>query len=215
MSGSSQEWERLRRTARNIENDVERRLLGLSSPQDDLATSSKAIEALLEQLEQVIHDMENCQRMDHGSKPSMSAHMVERHRDILNDYAREYKKIRANRVSALQQDELLMSVRRDISAFQSEQSHAHDQRTREHEKIQNAKRATGEAISIAMSARDSLHSQRKMMGRTVHRLRAMAARFPIVNNLMGKITSKERRNQVVMSVVIGSCIFFLLWYSFG
>lgn len=214
MNGG-QEWERLRRNARNIENDIERRLLSLGSPKEDLATSSKGIELLLEQLEQVIHDMENWQLRDNGGKPSMNAHMVERHRDILNDYAREYKKTRANRVAARQQDELLMSVRRDISAFQSEKSSPHDHLTREYEKIENAKRATGEAISIAMTARDSLESQRKMMGRTVNRLRAFATKFPIVNNLMGKIGQRERRNQVAMGIVVGGCIFFLLWYSFA
>jgi len=212
MSVGAQDWDRLRRTARTIENDIERRLLNLSSTKEDLATSSKGIESLLEQLEQIIHDMEKWQRMDHGGKPTMSAHMVGRHRDILNDYAREYKKTRANRVAARQQDELLMSVRRDISAFQSEKS---DHLTREHERIENAKRATNDAISIAMTARDSLQSQRKMMGHTVGRLRAVAQQFPIVDSLMGKIGQRDRRNQIVMAVVIALCIFFLLSYSFG
>jgi len=42
----------------------------------------------------------------------------------------------------------------------------------------------------------------------------MIARFPIINNLIGKISRKKRRNTLILATVTAVCLFLLIIWLF-
>lgn len=59
------------------------------------------------------------QTQTNGQAPLSMVHHLQKHRDILHDYTREYRKTRQNVRAARDHAELLNSVRDDISTFKN------------------------------------------------------------------------------------------------
>ncbi|CAG8529981.1 6073_t:CDS:2 [Funneliformis caledonium] len=133
---SQQSWEYLRKQARQLENELEQKLTsyskiaaqvgrsvgyGLGSKKNDgmAGNSSEAMELELEELIKKLTSVVNsmAEVVDRPSttstNPSMM-HMLQRHRDILYDYSKEFKKTKANIQAAKNHSDLLSSVREDI-----------------------------------------------------------------------------------------------------
>lgn len=54
-----------------------------------------------------------------GQAPISMSHLLQKHRDILHDYTKEYRKTRQNVRAAKDHAQLLSSVRDDISTFKN------------------------------------------------------------------------------------------------
>ncbi|KAK4051832.1 protein transport protein gos1 [Microbotryomycetes sp. JL201] len=140
--------------------------------------------------------------------PSASAtHALERHRDVLTDYKRDYSRTKASLREAEQRANLLGSVREEIrqgdTAFKSaSQSSATDSLLAERGRIDNSHRMADETLSQAYATRAEFAAQR-------------TAQVPALNSIIGMINSRRRRDSVIMGSVMAGCILFLLWYMFG
>lgn len=120
------DWESLRRQARQTESDIDARLVAYAKMASTPATSAdrladlaaQEIDELLRKLGDVIDAMTRIAGMQ-GS--SAVQHALQRHREILYDYTNEYRKTRANLTAHREQSELLSSVRSDINAYKTSQ----------------------------------------------------------------------------------------------
>jgi len=97
------------------------------------------------------------------SSTSAMNHSLTRHREILQDYTRDFKRTRAQIVENEQRQNLLGSVRDEISAFKSgQQSNLsdNDMLLAERGKIDNSHRMTDEVLDQAYATRREFSQQR-------------------------------------------------------
>ncbi|GIY78596.1 golgi SNAP receptor complex member 1 [Caerostris extrusa] len=143
MSIETNNWEELRREARQLENEIDLKLVSfsklgtsygsqeyrnensdtvplLSSTNSDhmFETMALEIEQLLSKLTDVNDKMISyCQTQ--AVPGSTVTHTLQRHRDILQDCTHEFQKTKANIQARKEREQLLSSVRKDIDAYKS------------------------------------------------------------------------------------------------
>eukprot|EP00731_Ephydatia_muelleri_P023109 Em0015g692a len=221
-------WEELRKESRRLENEVEVKLVSFSklgssqskeysvpnvgNPAHVFDTMSLEIEGLLEKLRNINEALNECvsgmAAVSGGS--STVSHTLQRHNDILQDYAQEFNRTKANVLAQRQREELLGSARRD-----SQTGSALTRRTelylKEHEHIRGTDKAADEAISIAIATKENLSYQRNMFSGITTRVAGVTHRFPLINGLVQKINLRRRRDSLIIGGVIAICIiiFFL------
>lgn len=67
----------------------------------------------------------------------------------------------------------------------------------------------------AMETKDSLVDQRRLITSSSSALTSMATMFPAINRVMGSIQFRKTRENIVLALVIASCVCFTLWYLVG
>ncbi|GBO01167.1 Golgi SNAP receptor complex member 1 [Araneus ventricosus] len=189
MSIESNNWEELRRQARQLENEIDLKLVSfsklgtsygsqeyrnensdtvplLSSTNSDhmFETMALEIEQLLSKLTDVNDKMISyCQTQ--AVTGSTVAHTLQRHRDILQDCTHEFQKTKANIQARKEREQLLSSVRKDIDAYKS--SSGLNRRTdlylKEHDHLRNSEKMVDDQISIAVKTKEELLNQRIAM----------------------------------------------------
>ncbi|XP_061461013.1 Golgi SNAP receptor complex member 1 isoform X3 [Rhineura floridana] len=68
--------------------------------------------------------------------------------------------------------------------------------------------------NIAMATKENMTSQRGMMKSIQSKMNTLANRFPAVNNLIQRINLRKRRDSLILGGVIGICTILLLLYAF-
>lgn len=241
-SSSSGYWEDLRKQARQLENELDLKLVSFSklctsyssgnnglginqrtrsdsfgSSHDNLMVAmTSEIEQLLSQLAAVNGKMAEvtAEAMPHNSG---LMHTLQRHRDILQDYTNEYHKTKTNFFSLREREDLLGSVHRDIESYKSS-SGVNNRRAelylKEHEHLRSSDRLIDNAISIAMATKENMAFQRGVLKSIQTKVTTLANRFPAINNLIQKVNLRKKRDSLILGTVIGVCTFLLLLYTF-
>lgn len=156
-AADANDWEHLRRQARQLENDVDARLVAyakLASGTNaqtsdrlvDMATGE--IEELLRKLGHVVDAMGNA-AVDNPSAPPSMQNALQRHRDIHRDFTVEFRKTRQRVMAHREQTELLSSVRSDIDAYKASQRSELLMSEREH--IDRSHQMTGQILEYAFT----------------------------------------------------------------
>ncbi|KAJ3414281.1 Golgi SNAP receptor complex member 1, partial [Chytridiales sp. JEL 0842] len=224
-------WDSLRKQAKQLENELEGRLMHFSKLGSSAAGSSSAsssssgggalsggggegegwgstetaereVEELIRKLTTIVNTMASY--LDNlpptaPSNPSMM-HVLQRHRDVLFDYSKEFKRTKANIQSAREHSELLSSVREDINSYKH--SNMQDYMLQERGKIDNSHSMADMVLEQAYETRENLDSQRKQLFGARTRLGSTLQRFPLVNNLISKINTKKKKDALVLAGVI-------------
>uniref|UniRef100_A0AAX7SPD3 Golgi SNAP receptor complex member 1 n=1 Tax=Astatotilapia calliptera TaxID=8154 RepID=A0AAX7SPD3_ASTCA len=203
MAGSNNYWEDLRKQARQLENELDLKLVSFSklctsyssspdqrmrdSRSDSLGSShdnslvamTTELDQLLANLTAVNDKMAEC-TSTHGvsSHNAGLMHTLQRHRDILQDYTHEFHKIKSNFYSLREREDLLGSVHRDIESYKSS-SGVNNRRTelflKEHEHLRNSDSHIDNAISIAMATKENITFQRGMLKSIQTRVTTLAS----------------------------------------
>ncbi|TMS13976.1 Golgi SNAP receptor complex member 1 [Larimichthys crocea] len=146
MAASSNYWEDLRKQARQLENELDLKLVSFSklctsysssSSRDQRARDSRSdsggssqdnmLVAMTTELEQLLANLTavNNRMAEYTNTPGTSSqhaalmHTLQRHRDILQDYTHEFHKTKSNFLSLREREDLLGSVHRDIESYKS------------------------------------------------------------------------------------------------
>ncbi|KAF9910111.1 hypothetical protein EC991_007243 [Linnemannia zychae] len=209
-------WDTLRKEVRQIETEIESKLTALSKlavrntsasapppPAAGGASGTGAaangeelevnIEELLEKLSRTVDAMSghiDSQTQTNGQAPLSMTHLLQKHRDILHDYTKEYRKTRQNVRAARDHAQLLTSVRDDISSFKNGGMSASDYLLNERSRIDGSHNLADSALEI----------------------NNVATQLPSVGQLIGKIQSRKNRDNVILSCVIGSCVVGVLYF---
>uniref|UniRef100_A0A0B7BTX1 Golgi SNAP receptor complex member 1 n=1 Tax=Arion vulgaris TaxID=1028688 RepID=A0A0B7BTX1_9EUPU len=232
-------WEDLRRQARQIENEVDLKLVSFSklgttysshkeyesdtAPLLNKASSEHMFDTMAMEISQLLSKLteingrmvEYIQNTSSSSPSSALLHTLQRHRDILQDYSHEFQKITTNITAMKDREDLLGSVRRDISSYKnSGLNRRSDLYLKEHDHIRNSERLVDEQINIAIATKENLQSQGRFLTSVTHKMNTFVNRFPVVNSLVQRIHFRRRRDSIIISIVIAICIILLLLYSF-
>ncbi|XP_038829320.1 Golgi SNAP receptor complex member 1-like isoform X1 [Salvelinus namaycush] len=146
--GSSNYWEDLRKQARQLENELDLKLVSLSklctsysssrdghrgdsnsdtAPLLNNSTQDRMFETMSVEIEQLLAKLTgvNDKMAEYTSTPGVTSlnaalmHTLQRHRDILQDYTHEFHKTKANFLAIREREDLLGSVRKDIETYKS------------------------------------------------------------------------------------------------
>ncbi|KAM4546388.1 Golgi SNAP receptor complex member 1 [Fundulus heteroclitus] len=243
MATSSNYWEDLRKQARQLENELDLKLVSFSKlctsyrssghdqqPRDSRSESfgpfqDNMLKAMTSEVEQLLTKLSavNDKMAEYTNTPGALSHnaalmhTLQRHRDILQDYAHEFQKTKSNFLTLREREDLLGSVHRDIESYKSSTG-VNNRRTeiflKEHEHLRNSNSLIDNAISIAMATKENITFQRGMLKSIQTRVTTLANRFPAINNLIQKINLRKRRDSLILGGVIGICTILLLLYTF-
>ncbi|XP_062522647.1 Golgi SNAP receptor complex member 1-like [Corticium candelabrum] len=243
---SSGRWEELRKEASQVENELYIKLVSFSklgasyshhesltagrsdgsgSSQASAESSGRMFETMSLEIEQLMNKLtevndtmqEHVNQMTETAPTPTMLHMLQRHRDILRNYSQEFSKTKTNIKAHQDREDLLGSVRRDISEYKASAGGLNrrtDMYLKENEHLRNSERLTDEAISVAMATKENLTSQRGVFGNIGNRLSGMTSRFPLVNSLVQRIQVKKKKDSLILGGVIAVCIIILLLYAF-
>ncbi|XP_062329110.1 Golgi SNAP receptor complex member 1 isoform X1 [Osmerus eperlanus] len=146
--GSSNYWEDLRKQARQLENELDMKLVSFSklctsystsrdgrrgdsssdtTPLLNNSTQDRMFDTMSVEMEQLLAKLTgvNDKMAEYTSTPGVSSlnaalmHTLQRHRDILQDYTHEFHKTKANFLAIREREDLLGSVRKDIETYKS------------------------------------------------------------------------------------------------
>jgi len=239
MSILSTDWEDLRKQARQLENEIDAKLMsfsklcsnyvardqtshhfGIDSSSTPTSSSFDAIsievEKLLERLSDVNKRMADTIPTLLGSNTA-ATHTLQRHYEICQDYRREFERTKANIRNFKTREDLLMNNNNnnnlDINS-QGLSSRRQDYYLREIGHINNSNKIMDRNLEMATMLKKDLADQRKYFINIIHKVKTIANRFPLMNNILQKIKIKKRKDSLVLGFVIALCLIILLLYMF-
>ncbi|KAG1442320.1 hypothetical protein G6F56_011112 [Rhizopus delemar] len=211
-------WDQLRKEARQLENEIEHKLsalarIGQSTGLDNTGQEAETDE-LLKKLQNVISEMANF--IDKPStiptNPSM-VHMLSRHKDILYDNTKEFRKVKANIKAARDKANLMSQVQDEIRTFNSASNRDNpDYYLTERNRIEGSHRMTDMILEQAYATREDMSRQGRIMRSVNQRVGNIVNQIPGINNIISRINTRRKRDTLIMAGVISSCSILIILY---
>ncbi|XP_077291341.1 golgi SNAP receptor complex member Gos28 [Arctopsyche grandis] len=228
-SGLPSNWEDLRKQARNLENDIDVKLVafsklgaggGGSSLQADtvpLLSADDMFETMAMEIQQLINRLAavNDKMAEQTSSGAAMLHTRQRHREILQDYQQEFRKTQGNWISRREREDLLRGAEGNGSQHIPGGLSRRDQYTKEGAHLHSSHHMVDEQINIAMETREHLSTQRQSFKKLQTRFNDMSNRFPAIHSLIHRINSRKKRDSLIVGIVVGVCTFLMLLYAFN
>ncbi|KAF8527415.1 V-snare-domain-containing protein [Hysterangium stoloniferum] len=218
-------YDSLRRQARTLELLLDTKLAAYSRVVSTITKSGNDIESsgstdrwqdleaevgdILEKLNE-INDSMSLVLNDMNTPPSQSMqHTVQRHRDVLRDYTRDFARTKTNVQAALDRANLLTNVRNDIDAYHRS---AADSLLAERGRIDSSHRMTDDMLDQAYATRDEFSRQRSSLATINARMGGVLSTLPGIDSLLSMIKSRRRRDTIIIGCLVGVCIIVILSY---
>jgi Golgi SNAP receptor complex protein 1 len=226
------DWEDLRKQARQLENEIDAKLmsfsklcsnyvardqsshhLGLDSSSTPTPSSFDAmsidIEKLLERLSDINKRMGDAIPALPGPNAA-ATHTLQRHHEISQDYRREFERTKANIRNFRSREDLLMNNNADINTTEGVSSRRQDYYLREMGHLNSSHKLIDRNLELASTLKKELAQQRRYFLNIAHKINTVANRFPLMNNILQKIKIKKRKDSLVLGSVIAICLIILL-----
>ncbi|BGP30475.1 protein transport protein gos1 [Rhodotorula toruloides] len=163
-----------------------------------------------------IDRLANLHATSHPPPFASATHALERHRDVLAEYRRDFQRTQASLRDAEQRANLLGSVRQEISAFKTASgSSVTDSLLAERGRIDNSHRMADETLEQAYATRAEFSAQRSNLSRIQQRMNGVASQVPGLNSVIGMINNRRQKNAMIWGIVLGLMAVILLWQVFG
>eukprot|EP00798_Chlamydomonas_sp_ICE-L_P020094 gene20094-26812_t len=227
VPGHSRAWEELRKEARKLEGELDVKMAAFNKlcsgfeaaykikadnsglGADQLAqTKSSEIEDLLQRLSDVNDEMGGTI----GGSTDARSHTLARHRDILQEFSQEYRRLSSTLGAARDRVQLLSGGSETAHVTLQMPGSSTGALLRERATVQSSTNAVDEVISQATSVSSSLIEQRRVFDNVGDKILSIGARFPVVNGLLNAIRRKKSKDTLVLSAVIAGCVIFTLMY---
>ncbi|KAJ8982213.1 hypothetical protein NQ317_013515 [Molorchus minor] len=220
-------YEDLRKQARQLENVLDFKLVafsklgaGINTPhnaqsdtvpllsgEDTFHTMSMEIEQLLNKLVQI-----NDRLSEQPVSGAAMLHTLQRHRDILADLSRDFRKTNSQRESQREREDLL----KGSETFRTDGvNNRKDIYLKENQHVHNSDRLINEQISIAVETREHLTNQRQMLKRIQTRFNDISNRYPLINSLIQRINIRKKRDSIIIGLIVALCTILMLLYMFS
>ncbi|KAJ4746837.1 Golgi SNAP receptor complex member 1 [Rhynchospora pubera] len=204
LSASSDEsttgdWDDLRRVARKLEGDLDVRLSSyaklsefsdkrVSSNDTQWKTQEMEIETLLVKLTEVNEDMSQWASTAVVGANTATMQRLTRHREILHELTKDFKRTKKNLLSIKEHAELLTSVRNDINEHKAMSSVKPKRNLlRERAAIHGSLTQIDEVIDQAEGTRSALTVQRSAFGEIQGKLKHLNDKFPAIRATLGTL----------------------------
>jgi golgi SNAP receptor complex member 1 len=79
-------------------------------------------------------------------------------------------------------------------------------------RLEDTHRMADGVLSQAYAINDSFTDQRETLASINRRIVGAASQLPGINTLMGRISSKKRRDAIILAVFIAFCFLMLLYF---
>ncbi|KAK0543052.1 coatomer subunit delta [Tilletia horrida] len=171
-----------------------------SSQQNIDHTKAEAeLTSLLAQLSHSISELTSV--LDDPSTPPTSGqlHAVQRHREVLLDLERDFRRASTNVRHAIDRRDLLGNVQGDIHAYKLRTAPEADQLLAERGHIDNSHRMIDSTLQQAYATRADLASQHSLIQSATAKIRATTAQIPALNRLITMIGRRRRRDQIIIA----------------
>ncbi|UJR10018.1 hypothetical protein I4U23_014241 [Adineta vaga] len=227
------DWEDLRKQARQLENEIDAKLVSFSKlcsnyvarEHSSLSSSSptaSAFETMSIEIEKLLERLTDTNKRMTDAMPALlgpntaATHTLQRHHEICQDYRREFERTKANIRNFQTREDLLMnnnSNNMDMNT-QGLNSRRNEYYLREMEHLNSSHKLIDRQLENMVTLKDNLFDQRKHFMNITHKVKTIANRFPLMNNILHKIKLKKRKDSLVLGFVIACCVIFLLFYMF-
>ncbi|KAI9357529.1 Golgi SNAP receptor complex member 1-like protein [Pilaira anomala] len=216
-SNSTKSWEQLRKEARSLESEIESKLatlskVGQSNGLDDVGQESET-EELLKKLQLVITGMG-----DFIDKPSSTPtnpsmiHLLSRHKDILYDYTKEFRRVKGSIKAARDKANLMNQVQDEIRSFNSGNRDNADYYLSERNRVESSHRMTDMILEQAYATRQDVSRQGRIMHGVNQRVGGVVSRIPGINNIISRINTRRKRDTLIMAGVVSTCSILIILY---
>lgn len=139
-------------------------------------------------------------------------HALQRHREVLLDYERDYRRSRTNVQQARDRAGLLGSVRVDIDSYKARYGNDTEALLAERSRLDNSHTMIDGTLDQAYATRADLSQQRSTLVDMTSRMTNTASQIPGLNNLIRLINRRRQRDRIIMGCVLGTCTVLLLMY---
>ncbi len=153
--------------------------------------------------------------LDSESQPSaLKSTNLARHREILTQHRTELSRLKSTLSTARDRANLLSNVRNDIDTYRAsnpenaEAEYMLDERAR----LDRSHNVVDGVLSQAYSVNESFALQRESLLGIQRRITGAAAKVPGINGLMQRISSKKRRDGIILGGFIAFCVLMLWWF---
>lgn len=198
----SREWERARETMEAAER-VEREIARLRTINEDMANALRMDD------ERVASGSGDRERG--GEYRDSRYHTLQRHREVLQEYVEEHRRLTRDAEEALERERLLGRRAGGVSSSNADESEE-TRLIRERARIAGSTSAVEDIINVAQNTARELFSQRGLLQNAGSKLMTMSSRFPVLNNLVLAIKRKKNKDTMILAAVIAACTTFVLLY---
>jgi Golgi SNAP receptor complex protein 1 len=139
---------------------------------------------------------------------------LSRHREILTEHRRELTRLKSQLQEARNRANLLSNVRNDIDAYHSSNPEAAeaDYMLDERARIENSHNVADSVLNQAFAVNDQFGIQRETLASINRRIVGAAAQVPGLNSLIGRISTKKRRDGIIMGSFLAFCFLMFLYF---
>lgn len=177
----------------------------------NLSMASVEIERLIEQLQGINDDIALLSQQQ--ASDVQRHHVLLRHRDILRDFAQEYKRLNSIAISERNRADLLGSSQgMAASGINSQPGNAKGLLLRERSTLDRSHSAIDTVVAQAHGVSSGLGQQRQMFDSIDTRLAMLGTKFPVMNSVLNAIRRKKNRDNVILMGVAAFCIVVMLLY---
>ncbi|ODV78853.1 V-snare-domain-containing protein [Suhomyces tanzawaensis NRRL Y-17324] len=175
------------------------------------------IKQLLEKRDDTITKLNRItEAQDINAVSTSKLQQLTRHKEILNDHRKSYLKMEAAIQDERNKNNLLFSVRSDITAHkkrteQGASLNANDYILDERVRVDSANSFADRLLQQAYHTRDELYSQRQYLAGAQLRMLGAVQAVPGINVLISKINTRRKRDTLILATVISVCILLLFF----
>ncbi|XP_050302895.1 Golgi SNAP receptor complex member 1 [Anthonomus grandis grandis] len=222
-------YDDLRKHARQLENEIDLKLVafsklgaGIKTPHNThsdkvpLLSGEDTFEAMALEIEELLNKLTQVNERLSEQPVSGAAmlHTIQRHKEILADLARDFRKTNSQHESRKEREDLLSGG--NDSAFRGDGiNNRRDMYLKENQHIYNSDHLINDQISIAVETREHLTSQRYTLKRLQTRFNDISNKYPIINSLISRINIRKRRDSIIIGLVVALCTILMLVYVFS
>ena len=141
------------------------------------------------------------------------SYTLARHRDVLGEFANEFKRVR-DAVSTSRDRDALLGRRQTTGggADGLSDSSQTELLIRERSTVHSSTSAVDDVIGVAQATAAALTSQRGVFGGVASALSGVGSRFGVMRDVLAAIKRKRSKDTMVLSAVVAFCVAFTLIY---
>lgn len=228
-AGGNSSWAQLRQQVRGLESQTENHLHTYSQlssgsniplkPSDQEKQTEKKLEDIIAKRESLIRQLTRLLDSD----PTLTASAVKQNnlallREKFEEHRRDMARLKVQLNSARDRANLLANVRSDISSHRlgangpgdgpSEADYMLDERGH----IDHSHDMVDSVLSQAYAVNENFIVQRETLANINRRITLAASKVPGINTLIGRISSKKRRDGIIMGSFVAFCFLVFFWF---
>ncbi|KAK1241516.1 hypothetical protein MKX08_001490 [Trichoderma sp. CBMAI-0020] len=217
-------WAQLRQQARSLENQTESLFHTYSQfsaaanipakPTPEERDVEAKLEEVLDKRDDVIGQL--ARLLD--SEASLNTSALKQNnlsllREKLSSHRRDLSRLRSTLQQARNRANLLTNVQSDIDEYRANNPEAAeaDYMLDERNRIDRSHDVTDSVLSQAYAINDSFVVQRETLASINRRITMAASKVPGINSIIGRITSRKRRDGIIMGTFIALCFIVFFW----